>query len=627
LKKFLWSIIAGLICTIAYMGFAFYGPGRSSIGAPLNAVVSNLPLGNMLPSMPNFSFGTLSQPLTLLFMGTDVMYEGRGKHLKIDKVALNGRSDTMMLVFINPPQNRVSVLSIPRDTEVNIGKYGVAKINSANALGGAECAKGAVTSLLDVPVDHFVVMNLQGLVELVNEIGGVTVEVPKKMSYMDWTAKLKIDLQPGVHTLTGNQSMGFVRFRHDDLGDIGRVQRQQMFLNAVSRKMIDPRAWVHVPALMDIAKQNIQTDLSDMDILAALNFIHGIPRENIKFVMLPGQFAGNGDWIADPQVKVLAAQLLNPEQEVVQSRRNITICVQNASSDPTLATKLAQALRKLGYVTWAGKDEKDPISARTRIITQNGNTSDAKMLQQDLGSVGEIINASIGNLTSSFTIVARDDIALDKIAQSSVDAPYVPPPPRPVVPRLASRRTNKMVSPTGEDLPGQEPGETEMMYNNPADTPMEGQTAEEPGEATPAEQAAAGGAHRGDGGETRSVEKRSQPEVPSLTRQSQPGEAQPLDRRSQPIEAQTSDKRSQPIEAQTFDRRSQPEAQTFDRRSQPDAQTFDRRTKPAEAPTIERHSDSETRQSAETPAHNQTESSNSRSGSSNASTTTESTEH
>ncbi len=571
MNKFLWSIIAGLICTIVYMGFAFYGPGRATIGAPLNAVVSTLPLGNMLPAMPNFSFGTLSQPMTLLFMGTDVMYEGRGKKLKIDKVALNGRSDTMMLVFINPPQNRVSVLNIPRDTEVNIGRFGVAKINSANALGGPECAKAAVTSLLDIPVDHFVVMNLQGLVELVNEIGGVTVEVPKKMSYMDWTAKLKIDLEPGVHTLTGNQSMGFVRFRHDDLGDIGRVQRQQMFLNAVSRKMIDPRAWVHVPALMNIAKQNIQTDLSEIDILSALNFIHGIPRENIKFVMLPGQFAGNGDWIADPQVKQLAAQLLNPEQEVVQSRRNISICIQNASSDQMLATKLAASLRKLGYITWAGKDEKEPISAKTRIITQNGNTADAKMLQQDLGNVGEIINQSIGNLTSSFTIVARDDIALDKIALSSVDAPYVPPPPRPVMPRLASRKPSKTPTPADEDA-NKQPGEDNMLYNTPGEGQVDSQSLQEPGDAA-VEQQSPGEATRADGG--------------------------PVDRRATSTETQSPDRRVQTPEASTIDRRTQPvEAPPLERRS-PAAdipQTVERARRPVEAPTADRRTETDNRQ-------------------------------
>ncbi|MGC5204346.1 LCP family protein, partial [Klebsiella pneumoniae] len=77
------------------------------------------------------------------------------------------------------------------------------KINSANAIGGPLYAKQTVSDLLDLPIDHYVVLNVHGLVELVNELGGVTVDVPKKMQYMDWTAKLKIDLEPGYHTLTG----------------------------------------------------------------------------------------------------------------------------------------------------------------------------------------------------------------------------------------------------------------------------------------------------------------------------------------------------------------------------------------------------------------------------------------
>ena len=440
MQKFLWSVICGLALTAIALWFIFWGPGKVTIGKPIATQVATIT--QIIPSVP--TFGSISQPTSVLFMGVDVMYEGRGRDLKSDHTALNGRSDTMMLGFFNPQQNTVSVLNIPRDTEVNIGKYGVQKINSANALGGPEYARGAVTSLVEMPVDHYVVMNLQGLVQLVNELGGVTVEVPKKMSYMDWTAKLKIDLEPGVHTLTGNQAMGFVRFRHDELGDIGRVQRQQIFLHACAGKMMDPRSWLHVPALLSIAQQNIQTDLSEVDLASILNFAHNIPKSNIKFVMLPGQFAGNGNWIADPSVKSVAFKLANPEQEYVSSRRNISICVVNATSDPTFGGKLATSLRKLGYITSVGKDEKNPISPRTRIIVQNGNTPDSKMLQADLGGIGELYNASVGSLYATMTIVARDDCVLDKIALSSVDAPYVAPPPRPVVvSKMAFKRSSR----------------------------------------------------------------------------------------------------------------------------------------------------------------------------------------
>jgi LCP family protein required for cell wall assembly len=439
-QKLLWSVICGLTLTAIGLWYCFWGPGKASIGTPIASQVATI--SQIIPAVP--TFGSISQPTTVLFMGVDVMYEGRGHDLKSDHTALNGRSDTMMLAFFNPQQNKISVLNIPRDTEVAIGKYGVQKINSANALGGPEYARAAVTSLVEMPVEHYVVMNLQGLVQLVNELGGVTVEVPKKMSYMDWTAKLKIDLEPGVHTLTGNQAMGFVRFRHDELGDIGRVQRQQIFLHAAAGKMMDPRSWLHVPALLEIAQKNIQTDLSEVDLASILNFAHNVPKANIKFVMLPGQFAANGNWIADPSVKTVAFHMANPEQEYVSSRRNISICIVNASSDPTFGGKLATALRKLGYITSVGKDDKNPISPRTRIIVQNGNVADAKMLQQDLGGVGELLNASVGNLYATMTLVARDDLALDKITMSSVDAPYIAPPPRPVaVSKMVLKRSSR----------------------------------------------------------------------------------------------------------------------------------------------------------------------------------------
>jgi len=400
------------------------------------------------------NFGTLSQPMTVLFMGTDVVYEAqrRGENVKADPVALNGRSDTMMLVFLNPLKMQVSVLNIPRDTEAYIGRWGIQKINSANALGGPELAKATVTGLLNVGIDHYVVMNIQGLVQLVNELGGVTVEVPKKMSYMDWTAKLKIDLEPGIHTLTGNQSMGFVRYRHDDLGDIGRVQRQQIFLQAAMRKMMDPRSWPHVPALVKIARASINTDMSDVQLFECLNFVHNVPKASFKFVMLPGQFAGNGDWVATTDARTLALRLANPDQEMVASRRNLSVCVINTTSDPAMGSKVARALSKLGYITSVGKDQPEVPFVKTRIIAQNGNTADAEMLKNDLGGGGEVVSASVGNLNTSLTVFARSDINLEKINMSSVDAPYIPSSGMPQ-PLVSNPQANKPSRPSLGDAP------------------------------------------------------------------------------------------------------------------------------------------------------------------------------
>jgi hypothetical protein len=135
--------------------------------------------------------------------------------------------------------------------------------------------------------------------------------------------------------------------------------------------------------------------------------------------MLPGQFSGNGDWIATTDARTLAWQLVNPEQEVAASRRNIAVCIKNASSDKLLASKLAAALRRLGYSTSIGRDEKDSIYKTTRIIVQNGNIANGNMMHADLGNIGEVVPASVGDLYSKITIFACDDIKLDAVSLSS----------------------------------------------------------------------------------------------------------------------------------------------------------------------------------------------------------------
>jgi polyisoprenyl-teichoic acid--peptidoglycan teichoic acid transferase len=423
LKKLLWVIVAGMLAAIIALVWFSWSPTRLKMAAApttAGAVIRH----EKLPELPQLPSATLTQPTTILLMGTDVVYQRQQGHVQPEIGATNGNSDTMMLVFLDPVHNQLSILNIPRDTEAVVGKYGVRKINSANVLGGPELAKDTVTGLLHVPIDHYLVLNVQGLLPLVNEIGGLTIAVPKKMSYMDWTAKLKIDLEPGVHTLTGNQAMGFVRFRHDALGDIGRVQRQQLFMQAVMKKMTIPSSWLHVPALIDIGLKNINTDLSQMEMIQCLNFAHGVPKDKIRFVMLPGQFASNGDWIATTDGQEIAARFASADQDSVSSRADISVCIVNASSDRAAGRKIAQALSTLGYATSVAGDEKD-AAAVTQIIAQNGNTSDAQMLQRDLGSIGTVVNASVGNLTSAITIIVHDDLDSGKIQLSSADVPRV----------------------------------------------------------------------------------------------------------------------------------------------------------------------------------------------------------
>ncbi len=352
-------------------------------------------------------------PTTVLFLGTDVVYQDHGRRrVKADPSAFTGRSDTIMVARLDPYRNAIAVLSIPRDTQVQIRHNGTQKINAANAIGGPNLAMDTVSGFLDLPIDHYVILNVHGLVELVDELGGITVEVPKKMQYMDWTAKLKIDLEPGPHTLTGNQAMGFVRFRHDALGDIGRVQRQSIFMRAVLDKALRPESWPRIPKLIEIAKNHIQTDLSNTDMMSMAWFVRGVPKKNQFLAMMPGAFSGSGDWLVERRdVRRMVARLLG-SSFIVPTRDEIRVCIENASSMSNLGSKLSKMLRKKGYHVSSIKDaedRKEPLK-RSRIIAQRANPEDAELVKSDLSDKGEVICASVGDIESSVTITAGEDL-------------------------------------------------------------------------------------------------------------------------------------------------------------------------------------------------------------------------
>ncbi len=363
---------------------------------------------------PVLRIGGLTEPVTVLLMGTDVVYTRERRCLKADQSAFTGRSDTMLVVRLNPVANSISMLSIPRDTTVHIAGYGKQKINAANALGGPRLAVDTVNSFLNIPVDHFVVLNVHGLVELVDELGGITVEIPKRMRYTDRSAKLNIDLEAGPHTLNGTEAMGFVRFRHDTLGDIGRVQRQEIFLKAVQDRALDPSSWAKLPRLLSIAQNYVLTDMTTAQIAQLATFARAVPKDNQHMIMLPGRFSGTGDWAVDgEEVRLIVARLLG-EHVPANSREEIRLSVENASSSRDLARRLSQYLVERGYNVVATRAKSEVYGAplpRTRIIAQRGNSEEAQLVKSDLHNQGNVINASVGDIESAVTVQAGDDLA------------------------------------------------------------------------------------------------------------------------------------------------------------------------------------------------------------------------
>ena len=183
-----------------------------------------------------------------------------------DHVSTN--TDVMFTVQLK--DGRTELTQVPRDTFIDSGKYGVMKANSLYSSGGPEMVKQELSQLLTAKVDRYVVLNLNAVQRLAQAIGGVEVDVPKRMHYVDNSQGLYIDLYPGRQLLQGKELEGFLRFRHDELGDIGRMERQKLVLAQVFRKLANPATATRLPELMRIAGSDIRTDLSPVDLGALM---------------------------------------------------------------------------------------------------------------------------------------------------------------------------------------------------------------------------------------------------------------------------------------------------------------------------------------------------------------------
>lgn len=202
------------------------------------------------------------------------------------------RSDAMMVLSVDPEKNSASVLSLPRDTMVVLpGHKGFDKINAAYAYGGTVMAKQTVQNLLRIPIHYYVVANWRGFIDIVDQIGGVTISVAEDMYYEDPYADLVIDIKKGPQHMNGETAGKYVRFRNDELGDIGRVQRQQQFMKAAAQQMFSLQNLSNIGGLMATLDKYVSTDLNAAVMLKAANSFKLFGDNKIKSCMLYGQFA------------------------------------------------------------------------------------------------------------------------------------------------------------------------------------------------------------------------------------------------------------------------------------------------------------------------------------------------
>ena len=182
----------------------------------------------------------------------------------------SGSTDTIMVVSYDVKNQKLNLMSIPRDTMVNVS-WDIKKINSVYAMGGIKALQKHVSKLIGFTPDYYVKIDLQAFVDVVNLLGGVEFDVPIPMHYHDPAQELSIDLEPGVQTLNGEQAMGLVRFRKSDRGangrisgydDTGRVATQQAFLKAMFKQCLKIKNWTKITGYVEIFEKNVESDLT-----------------------------------------------------------------------------------------------------------------------------------------------------------------------------------------------------------------------------------------------------------------------------------------------------------------------------------------------------------------------------
>ena len=235
-----------------------------------------------------------NKPMTILLMGVDT-----GSGSREDQWV--GNSDTMILVTVNPQTRETTIMSLERDILTNITQDGEtvqAKLNSAYAQGGAELAIKTIQDLMNIHIDRYAMINMKGLVQLVDKVGGITVNNPFDFDISieenepEYTAKIP----PGRQEIDGEQALVYSRMRYQDPeGDYGRQKRQREVIEKIIKKVLTLDGLSNYQGIIEAVSDNMQTNIS-LDTNNLMNLMgYRDALKNIRMEQLKGEDATLAD--------------------------------------------------------------------------------------------------------------------------------------------------------------------------------------------------------------------------------------------------------------------------------------------------------------------------------------------
>jgi len=325
-----------------------------------------------------------------------------------DEIENYGRADTIVFLSISPKTKDVLILSIPRDTRVEIPERGMDKINHAYAFGGKKLISETVSLFLDMPIHFYAIADFIGFVNIIDELGGVEIDVEKEMHYVDKAGGLDINLSPGKQILDGEKSLQYIRFRQDKLGDLGRIKRQQKLALAVIEKMMNFDSIAKIPQISEGMNEYIETDIKVQDAIALANLFKGTNQEKFNVETVQGE-----------PVYIKGVSYLEPDVEKVRQRvkslvysenSGMKVEVLNGNATSGIAHKIAKDLEMQGFEVVNIGNADNFNYEKTKIIVYSKEInldSEFKKLFKDY----EIVKEYQTNTNSDLVIILGKDMA------------------------------------------------------------------------------------------------------------------------------------------------------------------------------------------------------------------------
>ncbi len=339
-------------------------------------------------SMPKASSPSYNKPVNILLLGMDI-----GDPTQVDNMEIK-RTDTIMVVNYNPSADKITTVSVPRDTLIQNNGSSV-KINSAFAIGGYSKIKTEVENLLNININYLVKVDYNAFVDVIDAIGGVKMEIERNMIYDDEGQNLHINFKAGETVkLDGQKAQEFFRWRKNNdgsgfaNGDLDRIQNQQKFISKVIDKCKSPFIIFRVPKIMSAIGNNVETNMSPFSIIKYAFKFMTVDKDNISMLTAAGTpktINGQSFLVFDKDsnrdlISQLSSSGVSTSGERGISKENIKIKILNATKINGLAAELKTSMNNLGYTKIdTGNTELDD---KTTILTNN--KSMLKTIQNDL---------------------------------------------------------------------------------------------------------------------------------------------------------------------------------------------------------------------------------------------------